>query len=319
MPPDVDFKIRFDYPDIVSGPMSENYAVGWKDGRWEQYWVLPTPDMWGGHRPIFLAAQEAILDHFGLGPEAVDLTTLSTASPTALQSKGCGARETDPYYTVKSVTSFVEWLDNRGPGWTGNDYRAERLASGEWVVGRLDENLWRWVVEPQRFSDLDMWQMFKVGAKQLSAGRLRSFRWKSLFLAHSSADKDFVRTLATRLRALGIRVWIDEAEIQVGDSLIDRIESGIDEMDYIGVVLSPESVNSRWVREELKMAMIKQLQDGEIAVLPILLRATDIPGFLREKRYADFRDGRMFDNAVSDLLDRLHERFPDPHQDKGHV
>jgi hypothetical protein len=312
---DIDLEIRFDYPDITSTTSTENYAAGWKDDRWMQYYFVPTPDVWGGDQPIFLAAQEAILNSFGLPPEAVDLSTLATYPPMALESLGSRFRAPGPFYAVTRVTSFATWLDNRGPGWTGHRYRAERLASGEWVVGRLDVEQRSWAIERVGVSDLEMWQTFNGGPKELDGGRLRSFRWKSLFLAHSSADKDFVRRLATRLRALSIRVWVDEADIRVGDSVIDRLQSGIDGVDYVGVVLTPESVSSHWVQEELKMAMTRQIQHGKITVLPILFRDTKLPGFLRDKRYADFRGEGMFQDGVSDLLVRLQERFPEPGRD----
>jgi len=40
---------------------------------------------------------------------------------------------------------------------------------------------------------------------------------KSIFLCHSSLDKPFVRELQARLSNQGIKVWIDEAEIEIGD------------------------------------------------------------------------------------------------------
>jgi hypothetical protein len=319
MPRDHEISIPFDYPDIPAvDATSQHHAARWRDGRWEQYWKEPLPDHEGGVKPIFLAAHEAILHRFGLAPGAVELRALSTTSAATLESEFSGRPSSDSSgygYQVKRVTTFVDWLDNRGQGWTGDRFTAERVPSGEWVVGRLDEGKFLWVEQSQKLSDLDMWRMYKEGPEEFSAGRLRSFRWKSLFLAHSSADKDFVRTLAERLRALGIRTWVDEAEIRVGDSLFDRIESGIREMDYVGVILSPSSVQSSWVREELKMAMIQQIQENDVVVLPIFLRDADIPGFLREKRYADFRDPKKFEAALTDLLERLQEHFPDPQQD----
>ena len=46
----------------------------------------------------------------------------------------------------------------------------------------------------------------------------------SIFLSHNSVDKPFVRKLANDLRRRGHYAWVDEAEIKVGDSLIDKIE-----------------------------------------------------------------------------------------------
>lgn len=41
----------------------------------------------------------------------------------------------------------------------------------------------------------------------------------SIFLSHNHNDKPFVRRLAHDLQAVGVRVWLDESEIMVGDYL----------------------------------------------------------------------------------------------------
>ena len=38
-----------------------------------------------------------------------------------------------------------------------------------------------------------------------------------VFLSHSSKDKAIVRAVAERLRADGLRVWLDDWEIRPGD------------------------------------------------------------------------------------------------------
>ena len=124
----------------------------------------------------------------------------------------------------------------------------------------------------------------------------------SIFLSHNYRDKPFVRTLAQDLSAMGVRVWLDEAELKVGDSLITKVSSAIDEMQYLGVVLSPNSVDSRWVREELNQALFGQLSARDTTVLPIMLADCQLPGFLRDRLYADFRDPDDYDNALQKLL-----------------
>jgi hypothetical protein len=81
----------------------------------------------------------------------------------------------------------------------------------------------------------------------------------SIFLGDNYRDKPFVRAPAQDLTAMGVKVWVDEAELRVGDWLITRISSAIDEMRYLGVFLSPHSVDSRWAREELNQAVTNQL------------------------------------------------------------
>lgn len=127
----------------------------------------------------------------------------------------------------------------------------------------------------------------------------------SIFLSHSHADKPFVRRLAEDLRRDGYVVWLDEAEIEVGDSLIEKIREGIDRMAFVGAVLSAASIQSRWVAKELDVAMNKEIEGRRVAVLPILLEDVELPGFLVGKAYADFRDPAKYHGALAKLKRRL--------------
>lgn len=127
----------------------------------------------------------------------------------------------------------------------------------------------------------------------------------SIFLAHSSQDKFFVRRLAEELRQNGANVWIDEAEIKVGDSLSEIIGKAIKETDYFGVVLSHNSVNSEWVQKELQIAIQKEIREGKVVVLPILMESVEIPPFLIDKLYADFTTPDKFEPSVKKLLNSL--------------
>lgn len=111
----------------------------------------------------------------------------------------------------------------------------------------------------------------------------------SIFLSHNSIDKPFVEKLAKDLRLLGVNVWFDKWEINVGDSILWKIEEGIRENEYLGVVCSPESIKSIWVKAELAAAWQKQLKSNKVIVIPIFYRDCDLPLFLSDRKYADFR------------------------------
>jgi len=126
-----------------------------------------------------------------------------------------------------------------------------------------------------------------------------------LFLSHNHADKDFVRKLAIDLERNGAYIWLDEAEINVGDSLIQKISEGIMNVDFLGVVLSKNSVNSIWVRKEVEIALIEEINGKRIKVLPILLEKCEVPLFLKDKFYADFTQMGNYTNSLSLLLRAL--------------
>lgn len=127
----------------------------------------------------------------------------------------------------------------------------------------------------------------------------------SVFLSHNSKDKAFARKLAGMLSENGVEVWIDEAELKVGDSLTQKIGSAIESTDFLAVVLSHSSVNSPWVQKELALAMQKELAKRRVTVLPILKEACEIPSFLKDKLYADFTDPTSFEAPFARLLHAL--------------
>ena len=127
----------------------------------------------------------------------------------------------------------------------------------------------------------------------------------SIFLSHSHEDNDFARRLGASLRREGHFVWIDEAQILVGESLIEKIREGIDRVDYVVAVISLHSIKSKWVQKELDIASIRELDENRVIVLPVLVDDVDMPGFLKGKLYADFREGRDYDESLALLIRSL--------------
>lgn len=127
----------------------------------------------------------------------------------------------------------------------------------------------------------------------------------SVFLSHSSKDKPFVRNLAERLETWGVRVWLDEAEINVGDSLTQKIGQALGDTDFVIAVLSRNSIDSQWVQRELQIAIQRELAERKVVVLPLLLESVEIPPFLKDKLYADFRVPEEYEESFALLLKTL--------------
>jgi tetratricopeptide (TPR) repeat protein len=111
----------------------------------------------------------------------------------------------------------------------------------------------------------------------------------SVFLSHSSKDKPFVRELAGFLRRdEAIRVWLDETRMEPGDNVVDEIEAGLD-ADVVLLILSPDSVNSRWVGKEWTAAFWQQANTGKPKVVSVLYRECRIPRLLANGLRFDLR------------------------------
>jgi 5'-deoxynucleotidase YfbR-like HD superfamily hydrolase len=127
-----------------------------------------------------------------------------------------------------------------------------------------------------------------------------------LFLSHSSRDKNAVLRLATDLRKRNFQVWLDEWEIDVGESITEKIQDGLKNSRFVAVWLTGHSVTSGWVTKEWQTKIYQEISSKQISVLPLLAEDCEIPVFLGDKKYADFRVS--YQEGINSLLRALNHR-----------
>ena len=76
-----------------------------------------------------------------------------------------------------------------------------------------------------------------------------------VFLSYSHNDKSFVENLYYRLSRDGVDCFYDSESIKWGENFVLELEKGIDECDYIVLVLSPDFLKSEWTKLERTSAM----------------------------------------------------------------
>lgn len=127
----------------------------------------------------------------------------------------------------------------------------------------------------------------------------------NVFISHNYKDKPMARKIAKELNKYGIKPWIDESEIKLGDSLIEKIRDGLDHMDYLIALISGNSVESEWVKKELDIAMNSEIEGKRVITIPILVGKCVLPGFLKGKLYADMSTPRKYNENISTLIRRF--------------
>lgn len=86
---------------------------------------------------------------------------------------------------------------------------------------------------------------------------------------YASEDKDsVVRPLAQALVTKGLKVWYDEFELKIGDSLRRKIDRGLAKSKFGIVVLSRSFIKKGWTNYELD-GIISKANTGEQVLLPI--------------------------------------------------
>jgi hypothetical protein len=104
------------------------------------------------------------------------------------------------------------------------------------------------------------------------------------FFSYSREDSDFALRLAQDLRAAGANVWIDQLDIEPGQEWDSAIEAAVTQSSRMLLILSPASVKSRNVRNEISFAL-----DENKAIVPVLYQDCTVPLQLHRVQYIDLR------------------------------
>lgn len=125
------------------------------------------------------------------------------------------------------------------------------------------------------------------------------------FICHASEDKeDFVRPLAEILAGKGLRVWYDEFELTIGDSLRRSIDRGLSGSRFGVVIISPSFLEREWPQRELD-GLTSREADGRKVILPVWHKvdAAQVRGYssyLADRIAADSRRG--VERVAADLV-----------------
>lgn len=129
------------------------------------------------------------------------------------------------------------------------------------------------------------------------------------FISHASEDKeDFVRDLAEALSLKGFKVWYDETELLVGDSLRKKIDEGLACSRFGIVVISPNFVRKRWTEYELN-GMVAREMDGIPLILPIWHNISMDEVLKFSPTLADKKALKTSDYTIDEIVSSLAARF----------
>ena len=127
-----------------------------------------------------------------------------------------------------------------------------------------------------------------------------------VFISYSSRDREFADGLAKSLEEWGHRVFYDQ-KLKAGEKWPARLDEELRRAQFVLVLLSPDYLKSPWATSELERSALLEAE-GKARLIPLLIRPTPIPPFLRDKYYADFSGD--VDTAFSRVREALAEPKP---------
>ena len=128
-----------------------------------------------------------------------------------------------------------------------------------------------------------------------------------IFISYSKKDSEFAHKLADDLMFAGFKIWIDRS-ISGGDLWRETIEKNLKAAEEVIIIVSPNSMDSEWVKHEGSLAY-----GWEKQLFPILIeQVSSLPPWLEEYQWVDFVNApykKAFDALVETLTP------PNPIQD----
>jgi len=124
-----------------------------------------------------------------------------------------------------------------------------------------------------------------------------------IFISYSHENKEFVDKLTMQLVAHNVNIWLDRWELNIGDSLLAKIQEAVNGANALLVILSKTSVASDWCKNEINAGLLRELEERHVLVMPVMLEDCDVPIFVRGKLYADFR--KSFDDGLRTILEGI--------------
>ncbi|MFD2824364.1 toll/interleukin-1 receptor domain-containing protein [Lacinutrix iliipiscaria] len=121
---------------------------------------------------------------------------------------------------------------------------------------------------------------------------------ESIFVSYSSKDRPFAVSFTEELKKLGANVWIDQLGIGLGENWDNAIEEALEKSDTVMLILSPTSVESPNVQDEVSIAI-----STDKKFVPILIKECDLPMRWKRRQYADLLNNP--DKAIGDILNFL--------------
>mgnify|MGYP000087220762 CR=1 FL=1 len=141
----------------------------------------------------------------------------------------------------------------------------------------------------------------------------------SVFISYNRNDEEFVDRLSQALVRHHVPVWRDKWQIGLGDSITNSVQDALDKASFVCLVLSNNALKSKWVEREITASLVRELEEKQLSILPLVIDDCKLPLFLRDKLYADFRKDfdagiKMIMNAVADKYNLFAGKFTNEHK-----
>jgi tetratricopeptide (TPR) repeat protein len=128
-----------------------------------------------------------------------------------------------------------------------------------------------------------------------------------VFVSYRSSDRPWAMSLVARLEGAGLRVFIDQKELQLGQPLAGQLQSALTRSRAAVVLVSQGWIASRWCQQEADVLVQRAVEDKRFTLVPLRLDGSPMPALLGSRVYLDFQhspraEGEGVERLINSLL-----------------
>jgi len=129
------------------------------------------------------------------------------------------------------------------------------------------------------------------------------------FISYTQTDSGLTTQLANDLRAAGFDIWFDQFNIPAGSRRDYEVEKALQSCNIFLLVLSPASLHSQNVMNEIRYAI-----DSAKQILLLLATPCEIPSHLKKCQFVNFIDNPYEEslNETKELIAQAEKSQPEP-------
>ena len=150
----------------------------------------------------------------------------------------------------------------------------------------------------------------------------KALEFYSCFISYSTKDQEFADRLHADLQNKGVRCWFAPHDIQAGKKIHEQIDEAIRRYERLLLILSPNSMNSEWVKTEIRKARKRERTEKKRVLFPVRLASfeairdwelfdadegKDLAIEIREYYIPDFSDWKNHDSYAEGLKNLLRD------------
>lgn len=128
-----------------------------------------------------------------------------------------------------------------------------------------------------------------------------------IYISYNNKDTEIAKKVTAALKEAGHEITIDVDDLLPGQDISSTLFEGLRKSDFMVVLITENSVNSKWVQSEIGAALSYSSERKNFGLFPVVIGNPEIPESIRNRLYiqSDEKDIDLVTSRVVSGINKL--------------